>query len=325
MQAIHEYWVADGNNETSAGGVPMVQTAFMSAWNWDARPFPVFPALSNVWGDAGNWRAGQWIDGKGPFLAPLVPDGPPAPGPYATFPAVPTLGWSVRYSPIFSTSSAPHVSGRESRAAKFVSGLWEIELNYDVLRMTSLNTELQQIIGFFETCGGEGASFYFEPPTLSPMTGQALGTGDGATTALPFSVSIGGYALVPASVGPVTAVYLDGVVQSGGFTVDTTALAPSLTFATAPGPGVAVAADFHWSLLCRFDDDAQKSRGIHGRTLRIALTQTAHGAIMSSSAFAAQRARAWLVAAQEAGIRDPNCLACLRPRSARPVDELSAL
>ena len=170
LQAIHEYWVTDGNNETSAGGVPMVQTAFMSAWNWDARPFPVFPALSNVWGDAGNWRAGQWIDGKGPFLTPLVPDGPPAPGPYATFPVVPTLGWSVRYSPIFSTTSAPHVSGRESRAAKFVSALWEIELNYDVLRMTSPNTELQQIIGFFETCGGEGASFYFEPPTLSPIT-----------------------------------------------------------------------------------------------------------------------------------------------------------
>ena len=40
LQAIYEYWVTDGNNETSSGGVPMIQPAFMSVWNWDARPFP---------------------------------------------------------------------------------------------------------------------------------------------------------------------------------------------------------------------------------------------------------------------------------------------
>jgi hypothetical protein len=29
-----------------------------------------------------------------------------------------------------------------------------------------------------------------------------------------------------------------------------------VTFAAAPAAGVAVTADFHWSLLCRFDDDS---------------------------------------------------------------------
>jgi uncharacterized protein (TIGR02217 family) len=256
LQAIYEYWVTDGNNETSSSGVPMIQTTFMSAWNWDARPFPVFPQLTGVWGDTGNWPAGNWLGGKGPFLTQLVPSNPPAPGPYATFPAVPTLGWSVTLSPVFSTATGLHVSGREVRAAKYVAPLWAIELNYDLLGMVSPNTELQEIVGFFEERGGEAASFYFEPPMLSPAWTQALGAGDGTTSTFAFAVAIGGAAIAPENVGTVSAVYLDGVAQSSGFLVNATALAPSVTFATAPAAGVAVTADFRWYFLCRFDDDS---------------------------------------------------------------------
>jgi uncharacterized protein (TIGR02217 family) len=256
LQAIYEYWVTDGNNETSSGGVPMIETTFMSVWNWDARPFPVFPQLTGVWGDTGDWPAGNWLGGKGPFLSPLAPANPPALGPYATFPSVPTLGWSVTLSPIFSTAAGLHVSGREVRAAKFASPLWAVELNYDLLRMVSPNTELQEVVGFFEECGGEASSFYFEPPTLSPACAHALGVGGGVTATFAFIVSVGGAAIAPANVGTVSAVYLDGVAQSSGFTVNATAFAPSVTFATAPPAGVAVTADFHWYFLCRFDDDS---------------------------------------------------------------------
>ena len=138
---------------------------------------------------------------------------------------------------MFSTGAALHVSGREVRAAKYVSPLWAIELNYDLLRMASPNTELQEIIGFFEQCQGEDASFYFEPPTLSPVAAQALGTGDGTTATFAFVVSIGGYTLTPANVGTVSAVYLNGVAQSGGFTVNTAALAPSRDVYDGAGGG----------------------------------------------------------------------------------------
>jgi uncharacterized protein (TIGR02217 family) len=255
LQAVYEYWVSDGHNE-SVGGVAMIEPAFMSAWNWDARPFPIFPQLTGVWGDAGNWPAGNWLGGKGPFLSQLMPSNPPAPGPYATFLAVPTLGWSVTLSPIFSTATGLHVSGREVRAAKYVSPLWAIELNYDLLRMVSPNTELQEIVGFFEECGGEATSFYFEPPMLSPAWTQALGAGDGTTSTFAFAMAIGGAAVMPANVGTVSAVYLDGVAQSTDFLVNATALAPSVTFATAPAAGVAVTADFRWYFICRFDDDS---------------------------------------------------------------------
>jgi hypothetical protein len=255
LQAIYDYWLMDGNNATSASGVPMIQSAFMSAWNWDARPFPTFPTLAAVWSDAAVWPAGFWIGGKGPFLAPLEPDSPPAPGPYSVFPSLPTLGWSVHVSPRLSTGSALHVSGREVRAAKIATPLWKIGLNYDLLRMVSPHTELQAIVGFFGQCAGEDTAFYFEPGPLSPVIGQALGTGDGTTTTFPFLVSIGDYTLAPAGVGTVSAVYLDGVAQSGGYTVNAAPLAPCVTFATAPVPTAAVTADFGWYFLCRFADD----------------------------------------------------------------------
>ena len=256
LQAIYEYWVTDGNNVT-IGGVPMLQTAFMSVWNWDARPFPTFPNLVDVWGDAGDWPAGNWLQGKGPFVAPPAPDNPPGPGAYSLFPSVPTVGWSVCYTPIYSTTTAAHVSGREVRAGKYVTPRWSVELNYDLLRMASPYAELQTVVGFFAECPGADASFYFEPPALSPTQGQLLGIGDGSSIGFPFTISIGGATLAPAGIGAVSAVYLDGVAQAGGYIVGATPLAPTLSFAAAPAAGVAVAADFTWYLLCRFDDDSE--------------------------------------------------------------------
>jgi hypothetical protein len=255
LQAIYQYWVTDGNNATSSGNMPMVQTTFMLAWNWDARPFPTFPSLAATWGDTAQWPAGFWIGGKGPFLAPLVAAAPPPPGSYPTFPTLATLGLSIKLTPRFSTGSALHISGREVRAAKMAAPLWRVELNYDLLRLQSAYAELQAILGFFEHCAGAGSSFLFQPLTLSPVTAQALGPGDGATVTFPFVVSIGGYQLSPASLGPVSAVYLNGVPQSGGFAIANGPPAPAVTFTTPPSATVAVSADFAWYLLCRFEDD----------------------------------------------------------------------
>ena len=69
LQAVHDYW-SGAKNETSAAGVPMIFTPFCCAWNWDARPFPVFPLEEGVWSDGVNWATGNWIGGKGPALDP---------------------------------------------------------------------------------------------------------------------------------------------------------------------------------------------------------------------------------------------------------------
>ena len=253
LQAVYEYWQV--NNSISETGVLMIQPAFMSVWNWDARPFPYFPQLSSVWGDAGNWPAGDWLQGKGPYVAPPTPDNPPAPGPYLTFPVIDTLGWSIKLSPKFSTGEAVHASGREVRASRYLAPLWSVELDYDVLRLAAPYEELQAIIGFFEDCQGENTSFYFEPPTLSPLTGQIIGGGDGATTTFALTVTMGGASITPASVS-VLKLYLNGLAQpSSAYAVNAISPGPSVTFVSPPEAGVAVSADFAWFLLCRFDDD----------------------------------------------------------------------
>ncbi|HEX3708582.1 MAG TPA: glycoside hydrolase/phage tail family protein, partial [Pseudolabrys sp.] len=33
-------------------------------WTWDARPFPAFPAATDVWSDAANWMTGHWLTGR---------------------------------------------------------------------------------------------------------------------------------------------------------------------------------------------------------------------------------------------------------------------
>jgi hypothetical protein len=49
-------------------GGPMIEGA--SAWCWDARPFPDFPARSAVWADGTNWTLGHWLNGRA-GIAPL--------------------------------------------------------------------------------------------------------------------------------------------------------------------------------------------------------------------------------------------------------------
>ncbi|WP_264329573.1 glycoside hydrolase/phage tail family protein [Wolbachia endosymbiont (group A) of Lasioglossum malachurum] len=40
----------------------MVEKMFL--WAWDARPFPYFPNLCDMWTDCHNWQTGHWIQGK---------------------------------------------------------------------------------------------------------------------------------------------------------------------------------------------------------------------------------------------------------------------
>lgn len=42
----------------------MVDVSAIHLWTWDARPFPVFPAAGDVWGDAANWNTGHWLNGR---------------------------------------------------------------------------------------------------------------------------------------------------------------------------------------------------------------------------------------------------------------------
>lgn len=63
IEATEEFWTDPANNPVSPlNGRQMVERRFV--WCWDARPYPFFPALTNVWSDGENFRLGHWIEGK---------------------------------------------------------------------------------------------------------------------------------------------------------------------------------------------------------------------------------------------------------------------
>lgn len=52
LEATFDQWEGSG----------MVENMFI--WTWDARPYPFWPQLSDVWKDSGLWRTGHWVNGK---------------------------------------------------------------------------------------------------------------------------------------------------------------------------------------------------------------------------------------------------------------------
>jgi GTA TIM-barrel-like domain/Conserved hypothetical protein 2217 (DUF2460) len=264
LQAIYEYWFVDGHNAVSGGGVKMIEPAFCSVWNWDARPFPAFPNLVNVWGDAGNWRAGNWLNGKGPFLTPPVPDTPSGVQMPFNFPALPGLSWTVHKRPSFSTRVASHVSGREVRLPFYAVTLYEFELTIEGMDSNGAYpglgvNSLQSLMGLYIKCQGQFGTFLYTDPTDNAVTGQAIATGDGRATVFTFVRTLSG-ATEPASwVTSVSNVYLNGVNQPSGWTLTTP---NTLTFTTAPGNLVAITASFSYAFNCRFLDDQEDFENI---------------------------------------------------------------
>jgi hypothetical protein len=59
-----EFGEAALNPVSSVYGGRMIPPGCIHLWTWDARPYPVFPAASDVWSDAANWQTGHWLSGR---------------------------------------------------------------------------------------------------------------------------------------------------------------------------------------------------------------------------------------------------------------------
>jgi hypothetical protein len=256
LQAVYEYWTVDGRNETSTAGVVMVDFACSCVWAWDARPFPTFPLLASQWGDAGDWATGHWLSGRGPALVAPAPSPAPPPGDYPSFPTLATLGWSTQIRPRFATAVADHASGRATRRPGQGEPLYEIELNYPLLRADAAFGEMQAIAGFFAAVGGAANPFWLAPPGLAAVIGQPLGDGDGTTRRFALVQTIGGAIESVAGTSGVAAVYVDGAPLPASAWSLIGGYAPAIALADAPAAGALVSADFGALWLCRFADDA---------------------------------------------------------------------
>ena len=57
-------YIADANPVSSLNAARMVDLDRIHVYTWDARPYPVFPTHTGVWGDGENWRLGHWLNGR---------------------------------------------------------------------------------------------------------------------------------------------------------------------------------------------------------------------------------------------------------------------
>jgi hypothetical protein len=194
------------------------------------------------------------------------------PVPTPVFPAMPTVGWSVKKSPVWPpATTALSVSGRERRAARQSYPTWQFELTYQVLREETQNDpiyqpnspyrELELISSLFLTCLGGYGEFYFADPDDSTRLATRMGTGDGKGKEFFFYINYpSGQSQLPTFFAPpgavfdLTAVYINGSLippsyYSWGIT--------SVVFISAVQAGDVVTGDVSFYYRCRFDDDVQ--------------------------------------------------------------------
>lgn len=180
------------------------------------------------------------------------------------FPGFPGRDWMVSKTPMWSTQIQTAASGSEVRAGWYAAPKYSFRLQHPVLRdLASVGTygsELQQIIGFFNSRKGRYGFFFFYDPSDNTATAEGFASGDGTTTKFqltrtvakgtPFAAVEPVYALW----GNPTSVTVAGVAKT--ITTDYT-ISPwgVITFTTAPANGAALVWSGTFLFVCRFDTD----------------------------------------------------------------------
>jgi uncharacterized protein (TIGR02217 family) len=168
------------------------------------------------------------------------------------FPTFTGLKWGVVKVPMHKTGIKETPSGREFRTRYMTYPRYLYKLSYEVLRETVGFTELQQLIGLFNTHGGSFESFLFPDPDDNAVTAQVVGTGTGSATQFQLVRTLGGFVEPVYAVNGSPSIYLDAVLQSSGYTISSSGL---ITFTSAPGNGVVVTwtGSYYWRV--RFVQD----------------------------------------------------------------------
>lgn len=170
------------------------------------------------------------------------------------FPTLAGRGFDMVKAPEFSTIKHRAASGYEYRAALFVYPLYTFTLKYDLLRDDTVNNELKQMVGFFNSRQGSYDSFLYTDPSDSSVTAQNFGTGTGSQTAFQLIRAYGGFAEPVNNVNGAPNIYVNGVLKT--LTTDYTISATGLvTFVVAPPNGQPVTWTGNFYYRCRFVND----------------------------------------------------------------------
>ena len=170
------------------------------------------------------------------------------------YPTVPGLTWSLKKTPMFKTLVQEAVSGFEQRAMLQIYPRWIWELVYDFFRSSSAYNELQTLLGFFLQRQGAFAPFLIRDLEDNSVTGQAIGTGDGVTTAFQLARTYGGFTEPVTDTDGTATVYINGLPTTD-YAISATG---QIVFTTAPASGAVITADFSYYWRVRFMDDSSE-------------------------------------------------------------------
>lgn len=170
------------------------------------------------------------------------------------------LSYGLTGGPQFNTSIVTVKSGQEQRNQNWAVSRYK----WDASTAIKTRADMEIISGFFLARRGKLHGFRFKDwADFKTYTTQAIGTGTGALTtfqlAKNYSDAGGSYSrTITKPVAGTVKPYLNGVLQTSGFTVNTTT--GVVTFSSAPGSGVAVTAEFEFDVPVRFDTDELKTQ-----------------------------------------------------------------
>jgi hypothetical protein len=166
----------------------------------------------------------------------------------------PDISYGAKGGPEFSTDIVEMFSAKEQRNINWSQS----RAKYSVSHGVKTPVQLDDLIAFFRVRQGRAIGFRFKDWTDYQALAQNLGTGNAVITQFQLvkkytSINtVTRTILKPVNNGSLK-IYLNAVLQSSGFTMDyTTGI---VTFATAPGAGVVVTADFEFDVPVRFDTD----------------------------------------------------------------------
>jgi uncharacterized protein (TIGR02217 family) len=167
----------------------------------------------------------------------------------------PDIAYGSTGGPEYSTDIVITQGGHEQRNANWS----QARARYNVAHGVKMQSQLDTLIAFFRARKGRADGFRFKDWTDYRATGQAIGTGDGASTVFQLvktyvSGSASDVRVITKPVSGSVTVYINAVPQSAsGYNVNTSN--GQVTFNAAPAMGDAVTADFEFDVPVRFDTD----------------------------------------------------------------------
>lgn len=166
----------------------------------------------------------------------------------------PKIAYGASGGPMFNTSITTTFGGFEQRNVNWqkARGRWDISTGI------KNKTDMDAVIAFFRARFGKAYGFRFKDWSDYQGVGQQIGTGNGTLTVFQLvkNYSSGGNGYTREIKKPVSGtvkIYLNGVLQVSGYTLDLTT--GIVTFSSAPGSGVVVSADYEFDVPVRFDSD----------------------------------------------------------------------